>query len=296
MRWLILAFTFATFAGCSLADALENAPCDSDDDCIGDYTCVKTLHEEANAESGLCRSDGKCVAGEQEGCVTAGGSCTSYLLTVVTDEATGVSYCCDTGGANDASVTQADGSSARCIACPSDLCSGSEASEPCSEGEARCVVAPESTCGCRVPANEIENSECDDASTCGEGFVCTRTLEQEAEPDELQPEDRLVEDGQCRPEDAPECVTGVQEGCRAESGCPGSGLDYQCAGTRCYCCDSPANSNEYSVHVYADTELGESAACVECPKSDCMTSTCTALEDPTCELTGGTVCGCLPAA
>ncbi len=294
MRWLILAFTFATFAGCSLADSLENAPCDGDDDCLGSYTCVKTVHQTASALPGLCRDDGKCAAGQQEGCVTAAGSCTDFQLTVVTDESTGASYCCATGGAANPSVTMADGASARCVACPSDLCTG-DADEPCSEGDARCVVTS-GGCGCRVPANEIENSDCVDAATCGEGFVCTRTLEQEAEPDEPLPEEQEQEPGWCRPDDMPECVGGSQVGCRTDGtmGCLSS-QNYSCTATgRCYCCDDPADSSNFTVHVYTETGSGESAACIECRRSDCATQTCTLLEDASCVVSSG-VCGCTPA-
>lgn len=269
MRGLIFAFIFALTlapsAGCSLESSLENAPCKSDDDCVGEQTCVGV----PQAASGLCRSDGSCVPGEQEGCIADGESCTGGLVPVMDGD--GVAYCCST-----------------CV-------EGAE-TEPCLVGGGRCIATAGTLCGCQVPASEIEDTPCDDAASCGEGFVCTRTLEQEAEPLEVQPEDQMVEPGQCRPEEAPQCVTGLQEGCRAESGCPGGGLDYLCAGSRCYCCDSPSNSNEYSVHVYAQTELGESAACIECSRDACeTTSTCTAIEDSDCIVANGEACGCMPA-
>lgn len=290
MRWLIaLGLTFITLAGCSLEEALENAPCESDDDCLGEQTCVKTAHQLANNVAGWCRSDGKCATGEQEGCIS-NGTC-SGIMSLITD-ASGNSYCC---GASDATLLPSDDfTSAQCVSCPTDLCTqGGDATEPCSAGDSRCVVEAGAQCGCRVPAAEIENSECETDETCGEGFLCVRTLEQLAEPEESLPEERDQESGFCRPTEAPECASGLQEGCRTEAGCD-SGQTEICAGSRCYCCDVPTNSSEFNAHVYMETELGESAACTECPRSPCtMTSTCTELEDPTCVVSSG-VCGCLP--
>lgn len=295
MRWLgIFAIVVASFVGCSLEDALEGAPCNSDDDCLGEQTCVKTAHQEAAEAAGLCRSDGQCVAGEQEGCIASGGTCENFLFFVTCIEGTDTCYCCDS---SDASLTNfsEDMRSAQCVSCPTDLCSGNgDATESCSEGEPRCVVMQD-TCGCRVPEDRIENTECDDASSCGEGFVCTRTLEQQEEPEEELPENQAVEPGWCRPAQTPECAGGQQEGCRTDDSCSGVDLRFtaNCTSTgRCYCCGDPA-SNDFNVHVYTDTAMGESAACVECPKScDPGTSTCTMLEDPECVVTSGSVCGC----
>lgn len=262
MRWIaIFGITLATFVGCSLEDALENAPCDTDDDCVGGQACVRTAHQTAIADLGICRSDGQCAAGEQEGCATnPDGTCSDYLLYAICSDGTGACYCCDSMD----SVVIAD---------------------PLDPSSAQCL------------SGDITNSECSTASDCagGMGFVCTRTLEQEAEPDEVLTEEQSVEDGWCRPTSAPDCVGGEQEGCRTESGCPGSGLLEVCAGSRCYCCDSPANTNEFEAHVYTDTEAGESAACVECPR-DCVAGEepCTTLEDPACVISSG-VCGCKPS-
>lgn len=294
-RIILLGLTIASFLGCSLEDALENAPCESDDDCTGSQACVRTLHQTNVGELGWCRSDGRCAAGEQEGCLSANGSCTASALYGVT-ASNGSIYCCATGGSSDATlVFGTDPSSAQCVVCPSDLCyEQGDASEPCSVGDSRCVEVSNG-CGCRVPANEIENSDCVDDETCGEGFVCVRTLEQAAEPQESLPEDQMQEPGWCRPTDMPECASGLQQGCSTESGCD-SGQYQRCAGTRCYCCETPTNSTDFNVHVYDETELGESAACIECPRTDCPTTeTCTELEDDTCMPTGSGPCGCLPA-
>lgn len=294
-RIILLGLTIASFVGCSLEDALENAPCESDDDCTGSQECVQTEHQASVGELGWCRSDGKCAPGEQEGCLATGDSCgTSYTLYPVM-ASNGSSYCCETGGASDATATpSADGSSARCVVCPSDLCyEQGDATEPCSVGDSRCVEVSNG-CGCRVPADQIENSECEDDATCGEGFVCVRTLEQATESQETLPEDQMQEPGWCRTTN--ECASGLQEGCTTEGSC-NSGQYQRCAGTRCYCCETPTNSTDFNVHVYDETELGESAACIECPRSECTTTdTCTALEDASCVISGGGPCGCLPEA
>ncbi|MCA9709983.1 MAG: hypothetical protein KDK70_29360 [Myxococcales bacterium] len=289
---LALALTLVPSCGCSLEDALENAPCESDDDCLGSQACIKTVHQAATGGVGWCRSDDKCVAGQQEGCIAADGACTLLPLYVVTDPATQISYCCEANGANieDLAVVDADGSSARCLACATDLCSDQgDLSEPCSMGEPRCTIIQD-TCGCRIPEAQLENSDCDDDATCGEGFVCTRTLEQMAEPDDVQ---SAVEPGWCRPQDAPECVAGQQEGCRSTQGC--SSGEEQCAGQFCYCCASPANSDQFSVHVYM--EDGASAACIECDRTPCTGGyTCTEIDDMGmgCDIPQGEICGCRP--
>lgn len=298
MRWIVvLGITLATFAGCSLEEALENAPCMTDEDCLGAQSCVKTAHEEASNEAGLCRSSGTCLAGQQHGCITnSSDGCDAAVLVrhcAVIDGAE-LCFCCEGSQASISNVS-ADRTSAQCISCPSDLCTG-DASEACLEGDARCVVDGTGTCGCRVPADQIENSECEDDASCGEGFVCVRTLEQEAEPAEAESllENQQQEPGWCRPLDAPECAGGQQEGCRTDStqGCPSS-QNYSCTKDgRCYCCADPASSS-FSVHVYAETAAGESAACVECP-NNCMSPTpyaCTEVEDAGCMVESG-VCGC----
>lgn len=298
MRWLaILPLALLPFVGCSLAEALENAPCDSDDDCLGDYTCVKTLHQSHNALPGLCRDDGQCAAGTQEGCIAAGGGCEAPFPTVLTpvNDGSGNVYCCETVGNAEATLIVADDfSSARCIACPADACMA-PASEPCGEGDARCVVEEGSGCGCRVPAADIENSLCDDAESCGEGFVCTRTLEQEEEPDEEFAGDQEIERGWCRPLEAPECVGGQQEGCRTEDACV-SEHTFDCVGTECYCCDDPTNSTDFAVHVYAQTDDRTSAACIECEKAACPTTDTCTLIDNGCLVEAGEICGCMPEA
>ncbi|MEM9460992.1 MAG: hypothetical protein AAGF11_42905 [Myxococcota bacterium] len=203
MRWLgIFAIAAASFWGCSLEDALEGAPCNSTDDCVGEQACVKA----PAADVGECRSDG------------------------------------------------------------------------------------------RLPSDQVENNECDDDSSCGAGFVCTRTLEQQQEQQEQLPENQAVEPGWCRPAETPECVQSEQVGCRTDGSCSGVDLRFtsNCTSTgRCYCCGDPASS-DFNVHVYADTAMGESAACVGCSKSACETgtTTCTVLEDPDCQVSAGSVCGC----
>jgi hypothetical protein len=295
-RIILLGLTLASFVGCSLADALENAPCESDDDCTGSQACVRTQHQEVTQAPGWCRSDGKCAAGEQEGCLSAGGQCTSSFSTLyaVTHTPSGAVYCCETGGVSDPSVIpSSDGTSAQCVACPSDLCTEGSATEPCSEGDSRCTVV-EGTCGCRVPADQIENSECDDDTTCGEGFVCVRTLEQAAEPDDNAGA-QAQEPGSCRPTDMPECAGGLQVGCRSDNtlSCL-SEHEYRCtADGRCYCCDDPDDPSGFSVRLYAESPGLDSAACIECP-NDCDSPTpyaCTMLEDPDCMMVSGQ-CGC----
>ncbi len=211
MRWLaILGISLVSLSGCSIADALENAPCDSDDDCAGSYTCVRTQHQMLAVPMlpGLCREDGQCASGTQEGCIAPDAVASCSSLTKVCVESTTTCYCCDTGGSTDVSLTNfsADGTSAQCVTCPVDLCAEGAASETCYQGDPRCTLAEGQSCGCRVPADEIENSECEDDSTCGDGFVCTRTLEQEEEPAEagINGQDIAEEPGWCRPEEAPE--------------------------------------------------------------------------------------------
>ncbi len=303
MRWLgLFGIALTAFLGCSLEDALENAPCNDDDDCLGEYTCVRTAHQEATLDVGWCRPEGQCAPGVQEGCVSPSGTCQNFL-TVATDPDSGNVYCCDANGV-EPTVTNvsADFTSAQCVACDPNLCNGEEdATEECAVGEPRCVAVQGEVCGCRVPENQIENSDCNDASDCGEGFVCTRTLEQEAESSENEPleENQAIQPGWCRPSDAPECVSGEQVGCSTtmNDGCPSPQTLTCTEAGRCYCCADPADTSSRVAHVYAETSAGESAACVDCRRDDCTNpgDTCTSLENPACQIVSG-VCGCLPEA
>lgn len=263
MRWIVvLGITVATFAGCSLEEALENAPCVADEDCLGEQTCVKTAHQEATGQNGLCRSAGGCWAGEQEGCVTRSDGTCDYLFYVICDDASGTCYCCEGQNAI-VIIDPADPSSAQCM------------------------------------SGDVIDSECDVDTDCagGQGLVCTRTLEQQAEPASAEslPENQAEEPGWCRPSTAPECVQGEQEGCRTDSGCQSSQTRKCAENGRCYCCDTPTDTNQFEVHVYEEADdQGSSAACVECPRNCTSgTDTCTDLEDPTCEVPSG-VCGCTP--
>jgi hypothetical protein len=255
MRWLILlGITFTTLGGCSLEDALENAPCETAEDCLGSQTCVRTQHQLANESVGLCRSNGECAAGEQEGCVATGTGCSfSSSLTAVM-ASSGATYCCPNSFSGEGTIVV----------------------EATDQSSAWCITVDQIVM-------------CDDDSDCVSGVACVRTLEQEAEDTrELEEEDRPQEPGWCLPDG---CLAGSQEGCRIATGesCS-SDLTQAQAGTRYYCCTPPANG--FSTLVYAETELGESAACTQCPTNGC--SPCTALTDATCALTDGGPCGCVP--
>jgi hypothetical protein len=291
MRLLtILGVLAAAFAGCSLADALENAPCNTDDDCLGDQSCVRTLHTETLGGTGTCRSDGTCAAGEQLGCIVDGGGGCDIPYTV-TPASNGSSYCCD-GFESSISAVSEDGLSAQCLSCASDLCESGE--EACVMGDARCTLV-DALCGCRVPDDAVENSDCADASTCGEGFVCTRTLEQEAEPAEDTQTNQAEQPGSCRPEASPGCAIGEQDGCRKDSDSCTNGLTSICSGSLCYCCEPPVASG-YSTFIYDIAADESSAACTWCPTGDCPgANACTAESDADCIVPGGELCGCTPA-
>jgi hypothetical protein len=251
-RIILLGLTLASFVGCSLEDALENAPCESEDDCAGSQACVQTEHQANTGQLGWCRSDGSCAAGEQEGCLAGSGCSSGSPVT----GGSGASYCCPYAVSGEVIVIEAaDQSSAWCLT-----------------------------------TDEIVT--CDDDTECPVNISCVRTLEQQAEDaQELEPADQPAEPGWCLPGG---CLGGSQEGCSISTGesC-GSGLTSACAGSRCYCCETPVSSG-YTARVYAETELGESAACVACP--DCPNyDPCTELEDPACILMDG-ACGCLTAA
>lgn len=249
-RIILLGLTIASFLGCSLEDALENAPCESDDDCTGSQACVRTLHQTSVDDLGWCRSNGECAAGEQEGCPADGNGCGFMTAVMGTSKA----YCCPSTGNEIIVVEDADHSSAWCLT-----------------------------------TDEIVT--CDDDNPCPENISCVRTLEQQEEDaQEPEPADRPAEPGWCLPGG---CLSGSQEGCSISTGVScGSGLTSVCAGSRCYCCETPVSSG-YTAHVYAETELGESAACVACPECPNFEPACTVLEDPSCVLTDG-ACGCPP--
>lgn len=295
MRWLAaLPLALLPLSGCTLDDALENAPCNSDDDCLGSYICVRTMTQTASGSAGLCREEAGCAAGVQAGCETFDGTCSSSSLTATCVGE--LCFCCTPGSEVSEPLATASGpAEALCINCGSVECPP-EAPEVCTSAQPRCDVPEGATCGCRVPDDQVENSACADQASCGEGFVCTRTLEQEAEDASAEPfaEDQMIEPGWCRPEDAPECVAGQQEGCRLDGGSCGSGLTERCSGPRCFCCESPDSSN-FDVRVYEVVEPdGTSAACVECDRSLCEGgSTCTTAEQSDCVIMDG-VCGCTP--
>lgn len=278
--------------GCTFSDKLRDAPCNSDDDCLGEYRCVRTVQQMMTGDAGLCRSDGRCAVGAQEGCLAREGSldCEGALSKVCSDDGTAC-YCCDVG--SDALVALGnvgeDGSSAQCIVCAPDLCD--DETEPCIEGDARCD-ADEDGCGCRIPDDLVEDSPCDDDESCGEGFVCTRTLEQATEPQEPLAEDKPAADGWCRPEGAPGCAAG-QPGCRASDGCPTDQTQRCDANGRCFCCPRPEDSERFDARIYAVDDDGSSAACISCPREPCTTSACTPVETASCEVVHG-VCGCDP--
>ena len=179
--WL-QAILLGSVAGCYSPDTLENAPCETDEDCLRGYRCIKTLHQQAMSLAGWCRNDELCAEGEQEGCLTTeDGECPRADLTPVSDPMSGNTFCCRTNDSIDPwiHIVSSDFSSALCGTCPSDLCPQDRVL--CRTGEPRCQLV-EGLCGCRTPDAQIENAECASDQTCGEGFSCTRTLEQEAEP------------------------------------------------------------------------------------------------------------------
>ena len=291
--WL-LAILSCSVSGCYSPETLENAPCEIDEDCLRGYRCIKTLHQQAKAAAGWCRNDGRCAEGEQEGCLAAdGGECPRADLTPVDDPTSGNTFCCRTNDSIDPwiHIASSDFSSALCGGCPDDLCP--EDRVPCRTGEPRCELV-EDLCGCRTTDAQVENSECASDQTCGEGFGCTRTLEQEAEPLEADPSDQEQEPGWCRPLESPGCVGGQQEGCRTDAGCVGPEDPTCTAEGLCYCCGA-SSSADVGMHVYAVDAQRSSAACIECPRAECTAPlvTCTVLEDPQCEVLDG-VCGCAP--
>ncbi|MEM7151704.1 MAG: hypothetical protein AAF799_02635 [Myxococcota bacterium] len=250
----LIGLALAASFSCSLDDALANAPCESNDDCLGAYTCVKTVH---NSQVGLCRDDGQCAVGQQEGCSTNGdGTCDNFLTSVCSLDNPQDCYCCPSG---------------------TDLVAVDAAS-----GTAACI------------GNEIQNEPCDGDAACGAGFTCTRTLEQEAESAEAETrkEEQEEEDGWCRPDSDPGCAVGAQPGCTTDGGCSSGTEQVDTAEGRSFCCERPTASG-FSVHVYAVAGDGSSAACVECPSCDSGTP-CTELEDTECIVTSG-VCGCAPS-
>lgn len=284
--WTILGVTVAAAYGCSVADSLEGAPCNTADDCAGDQSCVLTLHAMANGEVGVCRSGGGvCDPGQTVGCVANGDVCDNFLSTVAGPD--GLNYCCDS---SDATILDADGSSAHCSApCDPTLCSGIE--EECTEGQPRCTVV-EGICGCRVPDDQVENSDCEDDTTCGEGFTCVRTLEQQEEPSESSNSTMAEQLGTCRPNADTECALGQQDGCQKDSSTScGSGLIEVSNGPISYCCASPDGSG-FTTEIYQVSGDEREVACTWCA-TDCPgASACTELSDPgNCTLTNG-LCGC----
>ena len=250
----LIGLALAASFSCSLDDALANAPCNSNDDCLGAYTCVKTVD---NPEVGLCRDDGQCATGQQEGCSTnADGTCDNFLVVVCNLDNPQDCYCCESG---------------------TDL------------------VAPDAMSGTAVClSNEIENQACDGDAACGTGFVCTRTLEQDAESAEAEslPQNQEQEDGWCRPEGDPGCEVGQQPGCSTDGSCGSSLSKRDTVDGLSFCCEQ-ATAADFQAHVYAVSSDGASAACVDCPDCETGTQSCTALEDSTCIVSDG-VCGCTP--
>ncbi|MEM6989780.1 MAG: hypothetical protein AAF721_04770 [Myxococcota bacterium] len=283
-----LGVAAAAAFGCSLASALENAPCNNSEDCLGDYTCTRTLSQDI-AEPGLCRLDGACAPGLQAGCPIEPDADCDIGLNEFCSPDTGVCLCCAGSASADIFVGVAgDGVTPLCVSCPDD-CEGDQ--EPCLAGSEGCE-AGEGMCGCFRPDSAIENSSCIDDESCGSSFQCVRTLEQEAESaaNEPEPSEQAEEDGVCRPIDDPTCLADRQIGCRSDNGCNGAVLlQERCTSTgNCYCCDISVFSR-----VYAEAQDGSSAACTECP--GCMVGevACTVLQNPSCTPTDG-ACGCMP--
>ncbi len=293
-RTWLLTLVLSSAPGCYGPDTLENAPCDTDEDCLRGYRCIRTLHQQAKSLVGWCRSDGACAEGEQEGCLAAeDGQCSRADLTPVTEPMSGNAFCCSTEDSINPwiRIASSDFSSALCGACPDDLCSNDQV--VCRIGEPRCQLVQD-LCGCRTTDAQIENADCGSDQTCGEGFTCTRTLEQEAEPLERDPSEQAQEPGWCRPQESSGCVGGRQEGCRTDVGCLESQISSCTTEDLCYCCDTPP-STDVEMHVYAVDAQRSSAACIGCRRADCGEAfeTCTVLEDPQCEVLEG-VCGCMP--
>ena len=289
-----------------LAESLENAPCITADDCAGNYQCVYTETQRLAPNGvGFCRPDGACAVGLQDGCAAAGNNCLDDALDDVCDPETDLCFCCnlDTSTSsvpNPASVAAigdiaADGSSAVCIVCPDSNCE--PPLEPCLAGEDRCEIDDsDDHCGCRVMEEDIENSECDVDGDCGADFLCVRTLEQLAEPEEALNENQGQELGLCQPDDDPACANGLQNGCAIATGfdsCTGGLLNICNEAGQCFCCASQTEASGFSHHVYAVAADGSSAACTACPYCD-QGNTCTRETDATCELDAGSLCGCTP--
>ena len=301
-----LALTLLVGPAC-LAESLENAPCNTADDCAGSYTCVYTETQRLRPNGvGFCRPDGACAVGLQDGCAAAGNTCLEESLEHACDPETDACFCCDIefdavdytfGDAPRVAVTDvtADGSSALCIVCRSESCE--LPLQPCLPREDRCVLEDdEDDCGCRVAEEDVENSDCDNDDDCGSGYVCVRTLEQLEEPLEALGEDRVQELGSCQPDDDPGCGISGQNGCAIGPSlgvCFNDLLEVCNEAGQCFCCASQTESSSFLHYVYAVAEDGSSAACTACPRCDAG-NTCTRESDATCELAAGSVCGCTP--
>lgn len=69
---LVCSFALGLGLGCSLADELDGADCESNADCASSQSCVKTQWQLDNGFAGTCRPKGaKCKPGEQAGCECA---------------------------------------------------------------------------------------------------------------------------------------------------------------------------------------------------------------------------------
>ncbi len=284
--WTILGATAAALYGCSVEDSLEGAPCNSVDDCVGDQACVQTLHAIANNLPGVCHSGGGvCEPGQTVGCVAAGDVCDNFLATVAGPN--GVSYCCET---SDSTIMDADGQSAVCSApCDQSLCTSGQ--ETCTDGQPRCVVV-EGICGCRVPDDQVENSDCVDDDTCGEGFSCVRTLEQATESQEASAATQMQQTGTCRPDSDLQCALGQQDGCQKDPNAScSSGLSSVDNGPLSYCCQSPDGSG-FTTKIYQVSADEREVACTWCSVDCAMGTACTELSAPgNCTITSG-LCGC----
>lgn len=139
----------------------------------------------------------------------------------------------------------------------------------------------------------LEGAPCNSSSDCASSQTCVRTLEQEAEPLDLNAAE--PQSGVCSSDDA--CLRGEQAGCQAVEGstpCPTaitSGLRETMYEGVLYCC--PSGTGDL-VRVYAVTDDAESAACVSCSSDDCgdpEEEACIA-GDERCEVAEGALCGC----
>ncbi|MBV1857670.1 MAG: hypothetical protein KUG77_04600 [Nannocystaceae bacterium] len=300
-RFLVLT-TLALGLACGIDDLLVGAACIEDADCPN-LTCVRTATEAAEDEPGVCSADGACLQGEQAGCIAdTNGMCSGSSL-VPAAGPDGGSYCCPVGAGIPTviSVSEDDGTAA-CFGCP-QCGSTSSSEEACMADDPRCELENEGDpCGCRLDDDALLGENCDGDEACGSSGVCTRTLEEQVEPNEPIEVDRALEQGVCRPSEAPACLQGGQSGCEVAAGssCPSATTEVDVQ-TRSYCCEPPANSTDFQSLPYIVSDDLTSVACTACPRPNCDDAmgnptlpVCTVLSDPACIVDSGLLCGCTP--